>query len=90
MLASGLNNTRRNRNRTISPARSKLHGGDPQVRKPVAIGSQWEKQESAGCGRHALNNLFGKKIFVKDNKSEITDATFQSLGTKPPISLQSI
>jgi len=90
MLDSHLNNTRRNRIRKSSPTRFKLHGGGPEVRKAIAFGNNWEKQESAACGRHALNNLFGKIIFVKDDKSEITDLTFPQLGKKTPISLQSI
>ena len=36
----------------------------------------WQAQESLGCGRHALNNLFGGKYFVKDNGENIEDATF--------------
>ena len=90
MMPSGLNNSRRARNRTISPGRSKLHGGAAAVRAEIKAGTYWERQQSAACGRHALNNLFGTKIFIADDKSEITDATFQTLGTKVPISLQSL
>ena len=102
MLSPYKKNTTRGRKRNVSPSRrAKQFGGLPEttsegegsgVRKPIEFGDMWEKQEelSAGCGRHALNNLFGNIIFIEDDKSEITDDTFQNLGTTKPISLQSI
>jgi hypothetical protein len=32
-----------------------------------------EKQENSGCGRHALNNLFGRKVFEKDELMNICE-----------------
>lgn len=43
----------------------------------------FQKQEGLGCGRHALNNLFGKTLFVKGNRTDT------SLGG-PPYSLFAI
>ena len=83
------NNTR-GRKRTVSPTRKRLQLGGAETRKPLKIGENWEAQQSAGCGRHALNNLFGNTYFVEDDKSVITDETFLKLGKETPISLQSI
>ena len=40
----------------------------------------YESQESAGCGRHALNNLFGLKYFVKNTtpSSNIDDSNIEN------------
>jgi hypothetical protein len=61
----------------------------PDVRPALQYDPNFfEKQESSGCGRHALNNLFGGKYFLKDNGSIITDTTLNQL--QPPISLLSM
>jgi hypothetical protein len=54
--------------------------------------SFFEKQESLGCGRHALNNLLGRQYFVKEYTPPraITEAELLTLHTTPPISLQSL
>ena len=52
-----------------------------QPRDPKYI----QKQEGLGCGRHALNNLFGFTYFTKDGPTDITDANINTL--VPPIAL---
>ena len=59
-------------------------------RNPIKIGDYYEKQESLGCGRHALNNLFGRHIFIK-NGPKLTDVSYNNLGSSDrDIPLQSI
>jgi hypothetical protein len=59
------------------------------TRKELKKGNLFDSQESGsiGCGRHALNNLFGNKYFVKDASGSITDLK-QIIG--PPVALQNI
>jgi len=51
-----------------------------------------EPQESAACGRHSLNNLFGGRFFIKDSGRDVSVQPAQlrkdSFGV--PISLQSL
>ena len=58
-----------------------------QKKEPLSIPNStfWQKQEGAGCGRFALNHLFGGEYFVKDG-SEITDDNIKTL--RPQIALQ--
>ena len=48
----------------------------------------WQAQDSAGCGRHALNNLFGGEYFIKDGP-EIPDVNALK-GLKGKIPLQAV
>jgi len=59
------------------------------TRKELEKGDIFDSQEpgSLGCGRHALNNLFGNKYFIKDASGNITD--LKEIVT-PPVGLQDI
>jgi hypothetical protein len=48
----------------------------------------YEKQQSKGCGRHALNNLLGGAYFIKSGNDEVTDESVKTL--KAPIALQPV
>lgn len=53
----------------------------------------FQPQESAGCGRHALNNFFKGIYFIKDSGVTYTDPELVNLDpatTDVPISLQSV
>lgn len=54
----------------------------PLDRPQQLFGDYWERQESAGCGRHALNNFFGAKLFIKEAVPpiELDKDTFKNLG----------
>lgn len=54
----------------------------PTPLKQVAKGftGYFQGQEGLGCGRHALNNLFGRKVFIKGAKTDKIDA---KPGTEP-------
>lgn len=54
--------------------------------KPATTTGFFEKQEGLGCGRHALNNLLGERIFVKGTQAQ--GITFPP--PAPPYSLQGI
>ena len=56
----------------------------------IKTGKYLEPQESLGCGRHAINNLFGQQIFVKNNNQVITRDNFKTLTQNTPIGLQNI
>jgi hypothetical protein len=46
----------------------------------------FEKQESHGCGRHALNNLLGGTYFIKkDDTVKIDDTTIKTLSLPIPL-----
>ena len=57
------------------------------------IGDIFERQEAKtlGCGRHALNNLFGVDYFIKDG-AEINDDNIKTFvaGRDPKLPLQSL
>ena len=59
------------------------------TRKELDKADIFDSQEpgSLGCGRHALNNLFGNKYFVKDAPGDITDL---KQIVKAPVGLQNI
>jgi hypothetical protein len=79
----------------VAPAPAPASAAPPNVRTEQTFGKYLEEQDSLGCGRHALNNFFGKKIFIKEAKPrlELNQTTFKRLGVKPyheNIPLQSI
>ena len=41
-----------------------------------------QKQQSLGCGRHAINNLIGKDTFTKDEMLKICDAITTAIGSE--------
>ena len=57
-------------------------------KKPFTITNNYEKQEGLGCGRHALNNLFGLReddaFFKKDKGTVITDENINTLDSTFP------
>jgi hypothetical protein len=57
-------------------------------KKPFTITNNYEKQEGLGCGRHALNNLFGLRkdgaFFKKDKGTFITDENINTLDSTFP------
>ena len=67
------------------PATPKATPAAPAPKPATAIGF-FEKQEGLGCGRHALNNLLGERIFVKGTQAE--GVAFPP--PAPPYSLQGI
>jgi hypothetical protein len=86
MFQLGKRNTTR---KNSLPLRYPQDGG-ANKRTPLTLDpAYWQTQESAGCGRHALNNLFGGTYFVKDDGS--TPTNIEDLKKiKQPVSLQSI
>jgi hypothetical protein len=48
-------------------------------RNPIQFGQYYETQDGHGCGRHALNNFFGHKIFKKEGDN-LTKEIFENLG----------
>ena len=81
MTSSSAKNTSRGRKRNTSPRRKRSQTGGVNKRNKLTIGTYWDPQVSAGCGRHALNNLFGNEYFIKDDNSELTDESFKTLGS---------
>jgi hypothetical protein len=66
-----------------------LESAQDDTRRELEKGDIFDSQEpgSLGCGRHALNNLFGNKYFVKDTSASITDL---KQTVTPPVGLQNI
>ena len=60
-----------------APAPPPAAGAEPEAEEPD---NYVEKQQSLGCGRHALNNLFKKKMFIRHN-SEVKRETLLSINT---------
>jgi len=63
-------------------------------KKPFTFGDYFERQYSLGCGRHALNNLFGVQYFTnsRSRADTITDqniTTFNA-GKEPKLSLYAL
>jgi len=72
-----------------SPIEMNVYKGGA-VKEPLKYDEKFfEKQEGAGCGRHALNNLLGGEYFTKDAKEDkIDDKSYDTL--EPPVSLKSM
>jgi hypothetical protein len=78
----------------VSPISSSASTSVPSASVPVIPASLaqdpnfFERQEGAGCGRHALNNLFGAKYFTNENIS--IDPNTDPATLTPPLSLSAL
>jgi len=90
MFQLGKRNTTRKNSPIALPLRHpEGQSGGADERTAFALDDKyWQTQESAGCGRHALNNLFGGEYFIKDGP-EIADVNALK-GLKGKIPLQAV
>lgn len=86
---------KRNTTRKNSPLPLPLPLRHPEVQSGGAVKELeslpdfFEPQESAGCGRHALNNLFGGKHFLREGGTNINKDTINA-PIKAPLNLPSL